>query len=290
MKNRLFVTDLDGTLLRDDKTVSEKDLAALERLKQYGFTRVLATGRSEYSFGNLLKALSFDGSGRGDESSRLPVDYVIFSTGAGIMEYPGRKIVKNVDLGGEDVVKIGTCFENMGLDYMVHRPFPDSKYFLYRSHGSENPDFQSRLGLYDNVCAPLDGRDSLAGFGRATQLIAVLPVSGNTGRTIENIRQFLSGYSVIVATSPLDRMSLWVEVFREDVSKSTAAAFIADRLGIQSADTVAVGNDYNDRDLLEWAGRSYVVANAPPDLRRTFETLPSNNRDGVSVAVSRCIP
>ena len=287
MKKRLFVTDLDGTLLRDDKTVSQKDLAALERLIQYGFTRVLATGRSEYSFANLLQTTGFDGSG--ENPAGLPVDYVIFSTGAGIMEYPGLKVVKNAALRGEDVVNIGTCFENMGLDYMVHRPFPDSKYFLYRSRGSENPDFKSRLGLYENVCAPLDGRDSLERFGRATQLIAILPVSGNTKRTVDNIRQLLSSYSVIVATSPLDRMSLWVEVFPENVSKSTAASFIADHLEIERTDTVAVGNDYNDRDLLEWAGTGYVVENAPPDLRQIFETVPSNNRHGVSVAVSRCI-
>ncbi|MCF8044333.1 MAG: Cof-type HAD-IIB family hydrolase [Desulfarculaceae bacterium] len=288
MKNRLFVTDLDGTLLRDDKTVSQKDLAAMERLKQYGFTRVLATGRSEYSFANLLQAPGFDGSG--ENPAGLPVDYVIFSTGAGIMEYPGLRVLQSKDLAGEDVVNIGTCFENMGLDYMVHRPFPDSKYFLYRSRGSENPDFQSRLGLYDNVCAPLDGRNSLASFGRATQLIAILPVSGNNGRTIEHIRRFLPGYSVITATSPLDRMSLWVEVFPAGVSKSSAAGFIADHLEIERADTVAVGNDYNDRDLLEWAGTGYVVENAPPDLRQIFETVPSNNRHGVSVAVSRSIP
>jgi hydroxymethylpyrimidine pyrophosphatase-like HAD family hydrolase len=287
MKNRLFVTDLDGTLLRDDKTVSQKDLAAMERLAPYGFTRVLATGRSEYSFANLLKTLKFDGSG--ENPAGLPVDYVIFSTGSGIMEYPGLEVLQSKNLGGEDVVNIGSCFENLELDYMVHRPFPDSKYFLYRSHGSENPDFQSRLGLYDNVCAPLDGRNSLASFGRATQLIAILPVSGNTKRTVDNIRQLLSSYSVIVATSPLDRMSLWVEVFPENVSKSSAAGFIAGYLGIERADTVAVGNDYNDRDLLEWAGTGYVVDKAPPDLRLAFETVPSNNHHGVAVAVSRSI-
>ncbi|MFO7754301.1 MAG: HAD hydrolase family protein [Desulfobacteraceae bacterium] len=287
MGKGLFVTDLDGTLLRDDRTLSKRDLDALGGLEASGVTRILATGRSEYSFSRLMASLGFTGSA-GKSKKHLPVDYVIFSTGAGIMEYPGLSMVQATHLHGSDVVKAGSCFEKLGLDYMVHRPFPDSRYFLYRSRGDENPDFYTRLGLYESQCAPLDGMDALGRFGTATQLLAVLPVSGNMTRTLDQIRKSLAEYSVITATSPLDRMSVWVEVFSSGVSKSSAAAFLARRLGIARKNAVAVGNDYNDLDLLEWAGTGFVVENAPSGLKKCFETVPSNNRNGVCAAVMKC--
>jgi len=45
-----------------------------------------------------------------------------------------------------------------------------------------------------------------------------------------------------------------------------------------------VGNDYNDLDLLEWAGKSYVVENAPTDLKARFPAVASNNHGGVAEA------
>jgi hydroxymethylpyrimidine pyrophosphatase-like HAD family hydrolase len=67
----LFVTDLDGTLLRSDRTFAPSDVAALRRLGERGVVRVLATGRSLYSFAKVGAAAA-------------PIDYLVFSTGAGM--------------------------------------------------------------------------------------------------------------------------------------------------------------------------------------------------------------
>jgi hypothetical protein len=48
-----------------------------------------------------------------------------------------------------------------------------------------------------------------------------------------------------------------------------------------------VGNDYNDLDLLEWAAHSFVVENAPDDMKNRFETVSSNNNGGVAEAAGR---
>ena len=66
----LFITDFDGTLLRSDGTLAQGDLDALVSLKGYGIRTAIATGRSLYSFNT-------------SPGVDLPVDYVIFTTGAG---------------------------------------------------------------------------------------------------------------------------------------------------------------------------------------------------------------
>ena len=272
---RLFITDFDGTLLRDDKRIAKRDADTLRELGAHGVVRVLATGRSVYSFKKIIRELGLD-KGEGV----LPMDYVVFSTGAGIMDFPGCRVLKSYSLSATDVVRIADCFERMALDYMVHEPVPDTKNFLYRSHGGENPDFDARIALYRAHCAPLDG--NLEEFGRATEVLAVVPE--DRAGVIREVRRALTGFSVIGATSPLDRKSLWIEVFHEGVSKSQAVSLIAERHSADAGNAVAVGNDYNDRDLLEWTGSSFVVENAPADLREMFDTVPSNNCCGVSKA------
>ncbi len=51
-------------------------------------------------------------------------------------------------------------------------------------------------------------------------------------------------------------------------------------------DTMAIGNDYNDLDLLDWAAQSFVVDNAPVDLKCRFQQVGSNNNGGVAEAVN----
>jgi hydroxymethylpyrimidine pyrophosphatase-like HAD family hydrolase len=57
----------------------------------------------------------------------------------------------------------------------------------------------------------------------------------------------------------------------------------------QDEDSFSLGNDYNDLDLLEWSGNSYVVENAPQDLRMRFSMVASHNQCGVAEAIERWI-
>jgi hydroxymethylpyrimidine pyrophosphatase-like HAD family hydrolase len=62
---------------------------------------------------------------------------------------------------------------------------------------------------------------------------------------------------------------------------------------VACADTAAIGNDYNDQDLLEWAALGFVVENTPAELKTPFLQVASNNDGGVADAVttwldSRC--
>ena len=103
----------------------------------------------------------------------------------------------------------------------------------------------------------------------------------------DQVASLLPDLTVIRTTSPLDHRSTWIEVFPREVSKSQAAAWLAARHGIRRGDVCAVGNDYNDRDLLEWAGSSYVVANAAPELRTRHDVVAAGGHCGVAEAIRR---
>ncbi|SDT83795.1 HAD family hydrolase [Desulfobacula phenolica] len=273
---QLFVTDFDGTLLKDDKTISHEDFTTLEKLRQKKVVTAIATGRS---LGSLMKALMAIGMDSGDRL--LPVDYVIFSTGAGIMQFPSCKVIWQRSVPPLDVKKITRYFDHQKFDYMVHQSIPDTIRFLYKFHGSHNPDFHARLALYREYAFPLAGTDF--DFGAATEVLAIIPGQADMA-AIELIKKDLSAFSVIHATSPLDHQSAWIEVFHRDVSKAKAVSRLVLKLGISRENVVSVGNDYNDQDLLAWSGIGFVVENAPGILKQQYKTVPSNNQSGMTRA------
>ncbi len=276
----LFVSDLDGTLLTNRREIAAVDLKALSKLREMGYLVAIATGRSNYSFNKLMDTLGYLGP-----TSTLPIDYIIFSTGAGIMDYPGTKLLQSLSLPPEDVRSIVNHLESSDLDFMVHRSVPDTRYFLYNYRGESNPDFLRRLKMYKGFATPLS-TETFKEFGGATEVLCIVP--GEKGhQTATHLQEIFKQFSVIKATSPLDGESIWVEIFSPDVSKSKAVKWLAGTVGIARKNTCAVGNDFNDEDLLHWAEKSYVVANSPPSLKSRFETVASNEGGGVGEAVGR---
>jgi hydroxymethylpyrimidine pyrophosphatase-like HAD family hydrolase len=104
---------------------------------------------------------------------------------------------------------------------------------------------------------------------------------------LQEIKCGLPGLSVVHSTSPLDHASTWIECFHPGVSKGKTAAWLATELGVGSSGTVAVGNDFNDLDLLDWAAHAFVVANAPDALKRRFQQVSRGGCGGVAEAVQR---
>jgi hydroxymethylpyrimidine pyrophosphatase-like HAD family hydrolase len=156
--------------------------------------------------------------------------------------------------------------------------------FSYFRSNPGNADFERRLQLYRQFAVPLN--EVTDGFGPATQLLAVVPAK-DSHAVLEKVRSELPDYSVIRTTSPLDGKATWIEIFPSAVSKSRTSAWLAEELKIDKRDIVSVGNDYNDLDLLEWTASSYVVDNAPADLKNRFVGVASHNDGGVAEAAGR---
>jgi len=274
----IVITDFDGTLLNDDKQISSADLTALDTLRHHRVKVAIATGRSMASFGKAMSQMNLD-----RKVSSLPIDYVIFSTGAGVLSFPGKELLFNRSISAKDTVQITQYFDAQQMDYMVHKAVPDTQHLLYKSFGRENEDFHHRLSLYRSHARALDIFENQ--FERITEVLAVLPVHHGS-KTVSKIRRDLPRFSVIPATSPLDHQSLWIEVFNKEVSKSKTAAWLCRQLKIEPKQVLAIGNDYNDQDLLAWAGKAVVVENAPDQLKTSFAIVASNNCSGFGMAVN----
>ncbi|MBW2623389.1 MAG: HAD family phosphatase [Deltaproteobacteria bacterium] len=265
----MLVTDLDGTLKPSAGGFRPVDIEALQRLMSEGVITAIATGRSLFSYTR-------------DITHPLPVDYIIFSSGAGILRTSDWKILRAVQLEPEQAEAAISLLLDYHLDFMVQQPIPEEHRFFFHATGNPNPDFERRLASYRDHAEPMGSmkENALA----ATQLVAIIPETEGVF-VYERLKRNLSGLTVIRTTSPLDHSSTWVEIFPANASKSQAAQWLAHGRELSPQDVLCVGNDFNDLDMLEWAGTSYVVANSPGELRERFPEVASNNDGGVAEAI-----
>ena len=77
-----------------------------------------------------------------------------------------------------------------------------------------------------------------------------------------------------------------LDVIHPEVGKAEALAFVQERWGIAAAETLAIGDNWNDREMVAAAGLGFVMGNADPALRALgLPVLPTNDEDGVARAI-----
>ncbi len=265
----LFATDMDGTLLLPGQDFNHRDMLALDSLGKMNILRVIASGRSPFSFYRMM----------GERI--LPVDYLVLSSGAAILDYRTGESLRTSSMAATQTSNAVRQLTDYGYDFCLQGTDPESHVFTYNYVSECNPDMESRIALYAGHCRPLEDGD---GKRVSTQLVIIIPPGSQEGVHGKVTELLGESYSILRTTSPIDGKSLWIEVFPAGVSKSTGVEWIASRHGITGRDAAAVGNDYNDHDLLEWAGHAFVVEDSPEHLRTRFREVPSVSEGGVAEA------
>jgi Cof subfamily protein (haloacid dehalogenase superfamily) len=267
---KIAATDLDRTLLQNNEKLSEINLRALYDLKSAGFITVIATGRNLYSCRKVI-------------SPELPFDYLIFASGCGVIEQKSGKIIYRKKL---EKVEIEQAVEVLMLhqaDFMIHQEIPDNHFFQFYQNGFKNEDFHNRIELYKDYASPWQGVVPET----ASQILAVIPAAEL--EKYNQLKQELDFVKVIRTTSPLDHTTVWLEIFPADVSKGHTLEWLCKKLQISRDNSCSLGNDYNDIDMLNWTRYSYLVDNAPAELKTAFRQVPSNQENGFAVWVEEII-
>ncbi|MPQ48105.1 HAD-IIB family hydrolase [Marinifilum sp. N1E240] len=268
---KIVVTDLDGTLLPSMGEVSRRNYKCLEDLKESNITRVIATGRTLYS---AMAVLPDD----------FPIDYLIFSSGAGIMNWENKQLIYSQQIDAKEVQELSQVLIDHKTDFMILDPIPLNHQFWYYQGGNKNSDFDRRLNLYKQFATPVGKIEDTR--RDACQLLAILP---NKEDWFEELKNKFDDIKIIRATSPLDHESIWMEIFPLHISKGHGCEWLCKKLGLKAEDSFVIGNDYNDIDLLEWGKHSYVVDNAPKELKDKYKTTENVIRDGFAIAVEKTL-
>lgn len=267
----IFFSDFDGTLAEIGKKVSEKDRAALRKLRELRVARIVVTGRSLFSAEKVI-------------DKDFPIDYLICSTGALIVSWPDKKILKKHNLTPTEVERSAELFRSYNIDFMVLHETPQNHKFDTFIFDEPHPDVLRRQSFYEGHYKVRQYNEKVS--RNSCQLLGIIDENEDL---FDEIKEKSKGLKVIRSTSPLDGKTMWVEIYPGGVSKGKAVHEMLDILNVRKKMTAAIGNDFNDVDMLEEAGVSFVVANSPEKLRIRFKTVARCEENGFSEAVEEFI-
>lgn len=273
----LWLTDYDGTIKQEGALgVCEADKAALRRLGGLGWLRAVATGRSLFNFAKVWEP-------------GLELDALIFAGGAGLCPWspmgPGPLLASSL-IEGPALRQAIEASRRLGFGFFAYHEMPDNHYFYYERPAGQPPlGFFKRLEIFAGQHSPWPADYfTRGGYARISQIMLMIP-AGAFGAAEREFRAAAPSLSVLRSTSPFGDGCLWLEAFAPGTSKGLAAAGLAARVGLDASRAVALGNDYNDRELLDWAGTSFVTADAPAEMRPGHVVMPVAGQGGLAWAL-----
>jgi Cof subfamily protein (haloacid dehalogenase superfamily) len=276
MKNiKLVATDLDGTFLRDDKSISERNLKALGLLGENNVIRVVATGRNLRKVNEVIP-------------DHVPFDYIVFSSGAGVFDRLQNRHIFNQNISAESSNLLIRYLLQQDLNFHAFWPVPENHH-LWFHRGSESCEEFERYFLFHNSYATPLPEEGTIETGLC-QFLVVIPGDEAKFETMKaSIESLCPEVRIIRSSSPLHTGYIWLEIFHKEVSKGNGVLHLCNMLKINPEQTLGIGNDYNDIDLLEFTEHSFLTDNAPEVLKANFRLLPANEDDAFAHAVERII-
>ena len=280
---RLVAIDVDGTLLPTfAQALTARVARALKSAQEVGITVAIATGRRAAYTSPLLEGLGL----RADTP-------LITSNGAVVRTLGGERIDRCTM---EARVARGLC----GL----LRPFGAMVFTFDRPGRGELvlEDLevaQGRVAIWVEanrnaieVVKPLedalvDGDDPIQGMAAGT--VSQMRVAEAAVRVSE-----WAGDCACVRTEYPARDLSILDLLPQGVSKGAALKKLAARLGVERNEVMAIGDNWNDVEMLEWAGQGVMMGNAAMELRtmakmRGWKQAPPNNEDGVAVVLEQML-
>ena len=265
---RLIALDIDGTLLDSHGNIPEDNRRAIGLAIDQGVEVVLATGR-RYDFARPI----FDA---------LPGPLtLILSNGAIVKTKEGRTLIRSLlPLSIARQVLAETPEHRESAALIFDRPLEGQVVFerVDWDHPRHSRFFHANRPFITEV-RPLE--DALV-----EDPVQVMFTGQCSCMRVLFERLRAAGSYAVALTEYLHRDFSLVDVVREGCTKGTALKAWADRRGLAPEQVMAVGDNLNDLEMLEYAGRPVLMGNALPELKaRGWTTTGSNDDAGVSEAI-----
>ncbi len=268
---RLVALDIDGTLLKwvegvgtTYEQISPPVYDAVHRVMGAGAQVVLASGRSPHGMTRIADLLEL----HVEDAERL---WVVASNGAVVFRYPPLEVVHEETFDAAPAVasvlehhpSALVAVEERGVGYRVNRPFPE---------GELSGDM-TLAAVEDLVSGPVSRVIIRDPDATADDFVALA----------ENLG--LHGTDYVVG------WTAWLDLAPVGVNKASGLALVADELGIDGADVLAIGDGRNDIEMLRWAGRGVAMGQAVEAVQESADAVTGTVYDeGAATELDRWFP
>ena len=255
---KLVVFDLDGTLLTAKCELTRDTIKSVDRIRNLGLRITIATGRSYKSAQPFLDRLNI-------------IEPMVFSNGT-VYDNPAtgeREVVCRIPL--ETVLIILMLLDRYKISLKIYT----SDGAIYKSDNTPWPD----EGVHFEVGTVV--KNLKAKLAEDPTKIVLYAEKGEYKKFQSNLQEILGEKSPI---STFNSHPLYVEMISRNVSKGRTVIRLAEQLGIQPEEVIAVGDQENDYEMLRDAGVGVMVGSAAPVLKEVCNRIiPEPENNGISI-------
>jgi Cof subfamily protein (haloacid dehalogenase superfamily) len=250
---KLILLDIDGTLVRGSEMELDNVRHQLGRLRRFGVRFSVATGRTIYGASAVL----------GNLDPQKRVKWLITYNGAVVARRDARALIEWLRIGDREYSRVLDICDGFRIPVLAyacspdyHAPHPERVYAEGTTLPNEATDFNGM-----SICR-LSSLRNLSG----DDVVAMLAFDADGTRSVNDLATQLRkacGPTIRVATSG----GRYVEIANRQATKQWAAERLCSVLAIQPQNVMAIGDNYNDMELLSNCGISAAVANSPQEVK-----------------------
>lgn len=267
MSIKLIAIDIDGTLVNNNREITPEVFEAVQKAKAAGVKIVIATGRPLLGVQNILEALNLLDEG----------DYVITYNGALVQATATGEAFIDEPLTYDDYLDIE--MESRRLKTPLHSITMSTVYTHNRNISKYSVNEAYITGL------PLKYRTAEEMAKHEIIKMMYIDDPDKLDVTIAKLPQRFRERYTIVKSTPF-----YLEILNKNASKGLAVQHLAEKLGISYEETMAIGDEENDRSMLEAVGNPVVMANGNPELKKIAKYITkSNEASGVAHAINEWV-
>ncbi|MFG2671455.1 HAD family hydrolase [Streptomyces sp. DT20] len=260
---KLVATDLDGTLLRDDDTVSGRTREALASVTAAGAAHIIVTGRAVPWTRHILDDLGYEG-------------LAVCGQGAQVYHAGEQKLLTSLtldrQLAGLALSKVEAEIGPLAL--AASRDGLDGEVLV-------GPGYRVQEGPLPAVFV----KDPAEMWAAPLNKVYIQHPDLDDDALAKAARAAVGNLVDVVMAGPGV-----VEILPLGLSKATGLSLAARRLGVKAADTIAFGDMPNDIPMFAWSRHGVAMANAHEDLKTVaHEVTASNQDDGIAVVLERLL-
>lgn len=272
LKNKISLVgvDLDGTLLRNDKTISEETKKAVKSAFERGITVVPVTGRPLCGIPQFILDMP-------------EIRYVISTNGARITDIKADKTVYESPLSKDKTAQLIEYATDCGYDFEV---FAEGVGYIEPALMEKHLEAYGKTPIADYIKTSRKTVESIKEFFEKTGKCAdeIFITLSDRAKRDELFEQMSSDREIQLCCLE----ERFLEITKKGTDKGTAFDYLREMLGIDKNATAAFGDNDNDSLFLKSAAVSVVMGNAADKLKKCADIIaPSNEDDGVAFILNK---
>ena len=280
---KLVVIDLDGTMLNSYGVVTNETKEAIKKVEKQGVEVVIASGRPIDSIKEIAKEI---------ESKK----YFIAGNGAIIYDIKNDEIIYEKTLSKEKVLEIIKICEENSISYNIYTEneilATSLKYnvlYYHKENLKKEESKKTKINLVKNMYEYVKNKED-ARFLKITICDENKTVFNSIIRKVKEIKDIevleishMSRKTIKQGTEEFEISYYYTEISTGDVDKWNAIEFLMEKLKIKKEEIMAIGDNLNDKKMIENAGLGVAMGQSTPTiLELADEVTSSNDEEGIS--------